>query len=107
MPPKTLTPDHTFLRLSQEEYFQPFFRQYLELLRIHSKQIQVMDHNGNFRHSFYSCGQDHDKRNREWKPFQLFERHCLKSGYDFLEARDMIQEQIGQKLICECELLKN
>jgi hypothetical protein len=27
--------------------------------------------------------------------------------YDFLEARDMIEERAKRKLICECELLKD
>jgi hypothetical protein len=106
-PPQILTADHTWLRLNQDEYFHPFFREYLELLKSHLKRIQVMDHNGCFNHSYYTCGQDHDKRNREWKPFQLLERHCEAFGYDFIEARDMIQERIGRKLKCECELLRN
>ena len=105
--PKTLTPDHTFLRLSQDEYFQQFFRQYLELLKSNLKRIQVMDHNGCFHRSYYTCGQDHDRRNREWKPFQLLERHCEAFGYDFLEAKDIVEDRIERKLICECELLRN
>ena len=105
--PKTLTADHTFLRLSQDEYFQPFFREYLELLKSNLKQIQVMGSDGNPYHTYYTCGQDHDKRNREWKPFHLLEQHCEECGYDFLEARDMIQERTGRKLICECELLRH
>ena len=106
-PLQILTADHTWLRLNQDEYFQPFFREYLELLKSNLKQVQVMDHNGSFHHSFYTCGQGHDRRNREWKPFQLLERHCDESGYDILEARDMIEERIGRKLTCECELLRN
>ena len=66
MPPETLTPDHTYLRLRQDEYFQPFFRHYLELLKPHLKRLQVMDSNGHFHHSHLTCGQDHDKRNQEW-----------------------------------------
>jgi hypothetical protein len=106
MPTPILTADHTWLRLNQNENFQPFFRQYLELLKFNLKQISVMDHNGSFSHSYYTCGQDHDKRNREWTPFQILERHCIECGYDFYEARDMIEERIGRKLICECELFK-
>jgi hypothetical protein len=51
--PAALTPDHTYLRLNQDEYFQPFFRGYLELLTSNLKQIPVMDHAGNFHHSYY------------------------------------------------------
>jgi len=107
MPNPILTADHTWLRLSQDEYFQPFFREYLELLKSHLKQIQKMDQLGKPSQRYYTCGQDHDRRNREWKPFQLLERHCEESGYDFLEARDMIEERVGRKLTCECELLRN
>ena len=102
-----LTADHTWLRFRQDEYFQPFFREYLELLKSNLKQVQVMDHNGNLHHSYYTCGQDHDRRNREWKPFQLLERHCEAFGYDFLEAKDMVEDRVGRKLTCECELLRN
>ena len=105
-PLQILTADHTWLRLNQDEYFQPFFRQFLEILKSRLKKIPVMDHNGCFHHNYYTCGRDHDKRNREWKPFQLLERHCVESGYDFLEARDMVQERVGRQLTCDCEILK-
>ena len=106
MPPKTLTPDNTWMRLNQNEYFQPFFRRYLELLKSSLQLINVMDTNCHFDHSFYTCGEHHDRQNRGWKPFRLPERHCLEEGYDFLEAQDMIEERIGRKLGCECEILK-
>jgi len=107
MPNPILTADHTWLRLSQDEYFQPFFREYLELLKSHLKQIQKMDQLGKPSRRYYTCGQDHDRRNREWKPFQLLERHCEVFGYDFLEAKDMVEDRVGRKLTCECELLRN
>jgi hypothetical protein len=106
MTPKTLTPDHTYLRLQQDEYFVPFIRAYFGLLKASLKQIQVMDQHCQPSHRYYTCGQDHDQRNRGWKPFQLLERHCLESGYDFYEAKDMVEERIGRKLKCECEILR-
>jgi len=33
-------------------------------------------------------------------------RYCQELGYEFYEARDMIEERIGRKLKCECEILK-
>jgi hypothetical protein len=66
-----------------------------------------MDQNGRPSHTYYTCGQDHNKRNPEWKPFQLLEQHCEECGYDFLEARDMIEERIERKLKCECQLLND
>jgi hypothetical protein len=55
---------------------------------------------------YYTCGQDHDKRNRDWKPFQILERHCFDEGYEFYEAKDLIEERICRRLVCECEILK-
>jgi hypothetical protein len=55
---------------------------------------------------YFTCGQDHDKRNRDWKPFQILERHCLDEGYDFYEAKDLIEERICRRLVCECEIFK-
>jgi hypothetical protein len=72
-------------RLNQNEYFHPFSRQYFKLLKSHLKQIQVMDHNGNFSYSYFTGEQDHDRRNPDWKPFQILVRHCLESGYDFYD----------------------
>ena len=77
------------------------------MLKSELKHIPVMDHNGCFHHSYYTCGQDHDKRNPGWKPLQIQERHCLEEGYDFYEAKDMVEERIGRKLMCECQLLNN
>jgi len=106
MPPKILTPDHTWMRLNQDEYFHPFFRRYLELLKSSLQLINVMDTNCHFDHSFYTCGEHHDRQNPNWKPFKILERHCLESGYDFLEAKDMIEGRIARRLQCECEILK-
>ncbi|MBI5578022.1 MAG: hypothetical protein HY895_02615 [Deltaproteobacteria bacterium] len=99
-------PNHTFLRLSQDEYFVPFFRQYFDLLKSNLQSINVMVCNGSFSHSYYTCGEHHNRQNPNWKLFQLLERHCLEAGYDFFEARDMIEERIGRRLRCECEILK-
>jgi hypothetical protein len=60
-----------------------------------------------YKKYFLPCGGHHDRQNPNWKPFQLFEQHYLESGYDFYEARDMVLEWIGHKLICECKLLNN
>jgi len=42
-----------------------------------------------------------------WKPFDLLWAYCKDTGYDFYEAKDMIEERIGRKLMCECELLND
>lgn len=65
----------------------------------------VMDQNGELLEIRYTCGQDHDRRNPDWKPFQYLEQYCRKFGYDELIAREIVEEQIGRRLQCECQLL--
>jgi len=98
-------PSKTYIDLDQPEICQRFMQEYLALLRSNFQQYKVMDQNGNLREIRYSCGQDHDPRNPNWKPFHYLEQYCRKYGYDDMEARDVIEEQIGRRLDCECQLL--
>jgi hypothetical protein len=58
-------------------------------------------------HEYYTCGEYHHWRNRNWKPFENLWAYCEKTGHDFYEAKDIIEEQIRRKLICECQLLND
>jgi hypothetical protein len=98
-------PDPTWLKLSADAGLQAFMRGYLQLLRANLQQVTVIDHRGNARHSYCTCGQDHDRRNPNWKPFKLLARYCRKRGLDDYEAREIIEDRIGRRLICECELV--
>jgi hypothetical protein len=54
---------------------------------------------------YRGCGQEHDSRNWNWKPWQNLERVCCEQGlYDFV-ARDILFEHLGRKLECECQVL--
>jgi hypothetical protein len=97
------TADLTYLALKVESNFQKFFKGYLELLQKKFKQIEVQGNN--YSYSYYTCGQIHDPRNPEWKPFKNLLDYCEKTRYDFFEVRDMIFERIGYKVVCECKLL--
>ena len=99
------TPDATFLALNQPHIFAPFFSGYLDLLKEKLSQVEVQGHG--YTYSYFTCGQDHYPRNPTWKPWQHLEAYCDKTCYDFYEARDMIFQRIGRKLVCECELLRN
>ncbi len=98
-----MTPDLTYLALSVESNFQRFFKSYLEVLQKKFKQIEV--HGNNHSYSYYTCGQIHDPRNPAWKPFQHLWDYCEKTRYDFFEVRNMLEERIGQKVVCECQLM--
>ena len=62
------------------------------------------DRNRGWR-EYWTCGQEHDPRNWNWKPWQHLERLCRKWGLDDFAVRDIIFEHLGRKLECECQVL--
>ena len=54
---------------------------------------------------YWSCGQDHDPRNWNWKPWQHLERLCRKKGLDDFALREILFEHLGRMLECECQVL--
>ena len=54
---------------------------------------------------YWNCGQEHDPRNWNWKPWQHLEQLCRKRGLDDFTVRDIIKEHLGRKLECECQVL--
>jgi hypothetical protein len=87
----------------RNDNFQKFFKGYLELLQKKLQKREVIGQN--YKYSYFTCGQPHDQRNREWRPFHNLELYCKKTRYDFYAVKDIIEERIGRKLLCECELL--
>jgi hypothetical protein len=98
-------PDPTWVKLSGDANFQKFMRGYLRLLRKNLKQVTEIDTRGNPRHSYYTCGHDHDRRNPNWKPFRLLTQYCQIQGIDDYEVMELIEERVGRRLVCECELV--
>jgi hypothetical protein len=47
----------------------------------------------------------HDRRNQNWKPFRLLSQYCRKRGLDDYEAQELIEDRIGRRLMCECDLV--
>ena len=104
-PPKMITPDHTRLNLGQEKYYGPFIKGYIKILQSNLKLVQNIGHS--YSYTTYTCGEPHDRRNLNWKPFRHLWDYCERNGYDFFVARDIIFERIGRKLVCECEMLRD
>ena len=104
-PPKLRTPHHTRHILGQEKYYRPFIDGYIKILQSHLKQVKHIGHK--YSYTTYTCGEPHDRRNPNWKPFRLLWNYCELTGYDFYVARDIIFERIGRKLVCECEILRD
>jgi hypothetical protein len=97
--------DPTWVKLSSDADFQKFMRGYLQLLRKNLKLVTEIDTHGKPSRSYYTCGQDHDRRNLDWKPFRLLTQYCRKQDLDDYEARELIEDRIGRRLVCECEMV--
>jgi hypothetical protein len=102
---KILTNEKTWQELSINKNFQEFFKGFIKLLQNKLQKSEVIGHN--YRYSYYTCGQRHYPRNPAWRPFQNLESYCQKNSLDFFAARDSIEEKIGRRLVCECQLLNN
>jgi len=101
----TRTHHQTWKDLSINENFQDFFKGYLALLQKTLQKREVIGQN--YSYSYYTCGQSHDPKNQDWKPFQNLQWHCQKNRYDFYAVKDIIEERIGRKLLCECQIFNN
>jgi hypothetical protein len=104
-PPKMRTTYLTRLNLGQEKYYRPFIDGYIKILQSNLKQVEHIGHN--YSYTTYTCGQPHDRRYLNWKPFRLLWDYCERTGYDFYVARDIIFERLGRKLACECKMLRD
>jgi len=99
------TPDMTYLALKVESTFQEFFKGYIELLQKKFKEIEVRGNN--YSYTYRTCGQIHDPQNPDWKPFRHLWNYCERTRYDFFEVRNKLEERIGHKVTCECQLLED
>ena len=102
-PVQTRGHDLTWLELYRDDAFQEFFKGYLSELQKRLKQTKV---HGSSQYR-YSCGQVHDWKNNGWDPFKILSEYCAKTGYDFYVAKDIIEEKIGRRLECECQILND
>ena len=100
-------PDSTWTDLDQEQIFQKFMKEYIDLLQNSLTKIKVKRDSYSTKHYTYTCGQAHDSGNPSWRPFKLLSQICKKYNYDSLIARDIIEEKIHRKLECECQILGN
>jgi hypothetical protein len=75
----------------------------LEYLKQHLEKVEL---NGNLRTaSYYTCGQTHNPRNPNWKPFKHLEAYCKKEGLNWAGIRDTIENAIWRRVDCECQIL--
>ena len=89
----------THLYLSEPKNLDKFLSEFRQILKNNFQKIIVA---GEDR---YTCGQMHDRRNPNWKPFQYLEQYCLKHGLDDFEVRDFLEEHLQRRINCECDIL--
>ena len=99
-PPKQRTAYGTHLYFAEPGMLKTFMRDYRQILMENFKMVRI-EGGG----EYWSCGQGHDPRNWNWKPWQYLERLCRERGLDDFAVRDIIKEHLGRKLECECQVL--
>jgi hypothetical protein len=98
-----LSPDATYLEISNPGEFQRFYQGLIELLKRKLQRKKVGD-SGLY---YFTCGQIHDRNNRNWEPFRNLWSYTETKQLDFYVVKDLIVEHIGRELECECEILRD
>jgi hypothetical protein len=94
---KPIRPAHeTWKHLNQQSVFQDFMKDFLAYLRENLQVIKV--HDGKSSYQYYSCGQPHDPRNPQWRPFQNMEDFCRMKRCDFRVVKSMVVDRLFKRL---------
>jgi hypothetical protein len=104
MQPKSYTAEDAIPRI-QSEQFRADLKKCLQFLKDHLQKVEL--HGANRTYSYYTCGQDHDPRNPNWKPFRNLEVFCKKEKIYMPRFLAVIEDVIGRTFDCECELLND
>ena len=96
-----LSPDTTYLELSDPGKFKRFYQGFIEILKRHLKRNKI----GDSDQYFYTCGEIHDWSNKSWEPFFHLWSFTETKQLDFYVVKDLIEENLGRQFECECEIL--
>ena len=91
--------------LDNDGEFRKFFRGLAEYLKGKLQRVEVKG--GRYNYHQYTCGQLHDRGNPDWKPWQHLWEYCVDVEFDPYAAKDAIEERLGVKLECDCQILNN
>jgi hypothetical protein len=78
----------------------------LQYLKDHLELVEIRG-DGPRTCTCYTCGQAHDRKNRNWKPFKNLEAYCKKQGLNAGGILDTIENAIWRRVECECEILND
>ena len=56
---------------------------------------------------YYTCGEIHDRDNKNWEPFRNLWSYTDRKQLDFYVLKDLIEEHLGRELECECQILRD
>ena len=90
--PKNRTAYGTYLHLTDPGTLENFLQEYRRILIQNFQKIRI---EGSME--YWSCGQDHDPRNWNWKPWQHLERLCRKQGLDEFFVKNIFFKRMGRK----------
>ena len=99
-PPKQRTAYGTYPYLAEPGVLETFIRDYRQILMDNFQKIRIKGGG-----EYWSCGQEHDPRNWNWKPWHHLEQLCRKLGLDDFTVREILEEHLKRKLKCECQVL--
>jgi len=90
--------------LEHDGEFKKFFKGLSDYLKSKLQRVEVI---GKFSYEQFTCGQMHDRRNPEWRKLENLWKYCKKTEFDPFAARDAIEERLGVKLECDCQIINN
>ena len=99
------TAQETEKYLNQDDNWSNYMSGYLLYLRDNLQTIEVNSAKGSYQ--YLSCGQRHDPRNPNFRPFQHLQKFAQMNRCDFGTAKAFLNFHILTRIECECELLTN
>ena len=91
--------------LDHDGEFTKFFSGLAEYLKGVLHRVEVKG--GRYNYHQYTCGQLHDKRNPDWRKLENLWKYCEEIGFDPYAAIDALEERLGVKLECDCQIINN
>ena len=91
--------------LDHDGEFKRFFRGLTEYLKSKLQRVEVKGSRQNYYQ--YTCGQLHDRRNPEWRKLENLWKYCKETEFDSYDVINAIEERLGVKLECDCQIINN
>ncbi len=91
--------------LDHDGEYKKFFKGLTEYLKSKLQRVEVKG--GRHNYDQYTCGQLHDRRNPAWRKLENLWKYCEKAEFDPYAAKDALEERLGVKLECDCQIINN